>query len=217
MLILLPPSEKKRIPESGPLVDLHALSFAKALLSARTTALETNRQWAQTPCAEAINIYSGVLYQALDWSQLDLPSQKRAQESIVIISALFGALRPLDLIPYYKEKITPVHWKTIITATLSELHSKLIVDARSSTYSSVWTPPPANTVGIRVHQIRQGEKTVITHMSKKTRGDVTRLLVSEVEKPQTPDAALAIIRRAYSCELIPPSRGKSWFIDVIAE
>ena len=216
MLILLPPSEKKRTPETSPALDLAALSFELELLLARKSLIERHDELNLATTGLAISIYSGVLYQALDWFNLDAASMKRGQNSIVIISALFGALRPLDLIPNYKLKISTSHWKVCISAALQSLDSELIVDARSSTYASVWTPPTSKTVAVRVYEIRNGEKKVITHMSKRTRGEVARLLICENRMPKTPEEVFEIVKKNYQCELIAPANGKSWFIDVIA-
>ena len=216
MLILLPPSEKKRTPETGPALDLSTLSFGIELLETRSVLLKKHKELSLVTSGAAVTVYSGVLYQALDWLNLDAASVKRGQNSIVIISALFGALRPLDLIPNYKLKISTSHWKVCISAALESLDSELIIDARSSTYASVWTPPPSKTVAVRVYEIRNGEKKVITHMSKKTRGEVARLLICENRMPKTPEEVFEIVKKNYQCELIAPANGKSWFIDVIA-
>ena len=63
------------------------------------------------PTAPAIDIYSGVLYQSLNYRGLSPQAQKRAQSQLLIFSALFGVLRPLDLIPYYSKKIKNSQWK----------------------------------------------------------------------------------------------------------
>ena len=53
----------------------------------------------------AINVYSGVLYQALGWSTLNTTAKKRAEKSVIIISAKYGAIAPLAKIENYKEKM----------------------------------------------------------------------------------------------------------------
>jgi len=70
VLILLPPSEKKR---------------------------ETSKP---TP---AIAVYTGVLYQALDWGSLSAAAQKRGEASIAIISAKYGAIAPAGCHAYVEE------------------------------------------------------------------------------------------------------------------
>ena len=53
----------------------------------------------------AIEVYTGVLYAALGWASLSKEARMLAQSSIIIISAKYGALHPLDPIEPYKEKI----------------------------------------------------------------------------------------------------------------
>jgi len=98
---------------------------------------------------------------------------------------------------------------------LSGIDDQLVVDCRSSTYSTVWTPNPLNTVGIRVFQKVNGQLKVITHMSKLTRGEVTRYLVSQSKIPRTPRELHQLLNKDFNCRLVAPEGKKSWFIDVI--
>ena len=88
----------------------------------------------------AITVYTGVLYAALGWHSLNKGGQKRAQSSIAIISAKYGVVRPLDEIKPYKEKIDSKKMRKPISAVLDAINVDLIIDCRSSTYQSVWTP-----------------------------------------------------------------------------
>jgi hypothetical protein len=166
-------------------------------------------------CDIAANVYSGVLYQALDYSSLSSAAQVRANKSILIFSAAFGVLRLTDAIPYYKFKIEPSLWKKPLSLALAGLDEELIVDNRSSTYTTVWTPNPSNTVGIRVFKKVNGQLKVITHMSKLTRGEVTRFLVSQAKVPQTPRELHQLLSKKFTCRLIAPIAKKSWFLDVV--
>ena len=74
--------------------------------------------------APAIELYTGVLYAALGWSTLSKTQQKMAQQSIVIISAKYGALRPLDPIEPYKEKIVNKEMAPKVAAILWGNHAK---------------------------------------------------------------------------------------------
>jgi cytoplasmic iron level regulating protein YaaA (DUF328/UPF0246 family) len=134
----------------------------------------------------------------------------------VIISAAFGAIRLNDVIPYYKFKIDPATWKNPLSLALNGLDKELVIDCRSSTYATVWTPDPSKTVGIRVFKKVAGQLKVITHMSKLTRGEVTRYLVSQAKNPRTPQELHKLLNKEFNCRLIQPENKKSWFIDVIA-
>ncbi len=214
MKILLPPSEKKNEPEQRKTLKLNALSFQADLTATRTALLKKHKGIDLSYCDVASKIYSGVLYNALEYASLSSAAQARANSSIVIISAAFGAIRLNDVIPYYKFKIDPATWKDPLAIALVGFKDELIVDCRSSTYSTVWTPNPLNTVGIRVFKKVAGQLKVITHMSKLTRGEVTRYLVSQAKNPQTPQELHKLLSKEFICRLIEAEGKKSWFIDV---
>jgi len=216
MKILLPPSEKKNEPEQRKALKLNALSFQADLTATRTALLKKHKEIDISHCDVASNIYSGVLYNALDYTSLSTAAQLRANSSIVIVSAAFGAIRLTDVIPYYKFKIDPATWKKPLSIALFGLDNELVVDCRSSTYSTVWTPNPLNTVGIRVFKKVAGQLKVITHMSKLTRGEVTRYLVSQAKNPRTPNELHKLLSKEFNSRLIEPEGKKSWFIDVTA-
>ncbi len=130
MLILLPPSEGKSVPEAGQPLDLAGLAFAESLteererligkletLAARPVAravealgispgqagdIERDAAIRTAPAAAASRVYSGVLYDRLDLGSLDGLAARRAGGNVLIASALWGMLRPTDRIPYYR-------------------------------------------------------------------------------------------------------------------
>jgi uncharacterized protein len=214
MKILLPPSEKKNEPKKRNALKLDALSFQADLTTTRSAVLKKHKEIDLSYCDVASNIYSGVLYNALDYASLSTIAQLRADNSIVIISAAFGALRLTDVIPYYKFKIDPATWKKPLSIALSGLDNELVIDCRSSTYATVWTPDPSKTVGIRVFKKVAGQMKVITHMSKLTRGEVSRCLVSQAKNPRTPQELHKLLSKEFNSRLIEPEGKKSWFIDV---
>ena len=109
MLILLPPSEGKTRPSSGPVLDLETLSFPRltpvraqlmrALIKmcsghprramqvlglglTQADAIEINAGLDTEPTARADEIYTGVLFSMLDVATLDRASRARADESL---------------------------------------------------------------------------------------------------------------------------------------
>src|SRR5438445_4907008 len=132
MFIFIPPSEGKDVPTDAEpvspgslvlpelagtrralldsLVRLSAGPAGKALTALGLTEgqrgeLEHNRRLATAPAAAAARVYSGVLYDALDLPGLrgeNEAAYARAQESVLVFSALWGVLRPEDRIPYYR-------------------------------------------------------------------------------------------------------------------
>ena len=198
MLILLPPSEGKAQPEKGKKLNLSQLLFASDLTEIRESVMPASVDI--TKSRPAHEIYTGVLYQSLGWSTLSQAAQNRGEKSIVIISAVFGVLRITDVIPTYKAKIKAALWQKAITPLLDEKNDDLIIDCRSSTYSTVWKPDPKKTVAVRVFQIKNGKRLVITHMSKKYRGELTRLLLKQGTSPATPHKVKEIASKEFACE-----------------
>jgi cytoplasmic iron level regulating protein YaaA (DUF328/UPF0246 family) len=164
----------------------------------------------------AITVYTGVLYQGLGWATLGRSAQNRAQKSIAIISAKYGSLKCLDLIEPYKEKIDVAQMRTPITKALDAIETDLVIDCRSSTYQSVWSAPAHKCVEIKVFSKVDGVKKVITHMSKKTRGEVTRLLLLSKLVPTNPQELAEIISTEFECELFEAKANESWVLEVIA-
>ena len=180
------------------------------LLPPSEKKLETSKP---TP---AHSVYTGVLYQALDWASLSASAKKRGESAVAIISAKYGVVRPSDRIERYKEKIDNKAMREPVAALLDPIKTGLIVDCRSSTYKSVWHSPVDITVEVRVSTVVDGVRTVVTHMSKKTRGEVTRALLVSRSIPKTPEDIYAIISEKYPCALTPPKDGDPWVLEVIA-
>ena len=162
----------------------------------------------------AIQVYTGVLYAALGWNTLSKAQQKLAQESIVIISAKYGALRPLDPIEPYKEKIVNKEMAPKVAAVLNPILSELIIDCRSSTYQTVWQSPIEKTVEVKVFTTVEDEKKVITHMSKKSRGEVTRHLLQSDDPITNPQQLHAYVSQLFTCNLIAATPKEPWVLEV---
>ncbi len=172
----------------------------------------------QTPNgpAPAISVYNGVLYKALDYPTLSAGAKARCEKSVVIISAKYGAISPSDRIEFYKEKINNALMRPVVEKKLTPYKKDLIIDCRSSTYQAVWSAPTDVTVSIRASTVVDGERKVITHMSKKTRGEVTRALLVSRLTPKTVEDIYAIISEKFPCALTPPKDGEPWILEVIA-
>ena len=164
----------------------------------------------------AINVYTGVLYQALDWASLTIAARRRGASAVVIISAKYGAVRPDQLIESYKEKIDNNAMRAPVGKVLDAIKTPLIVDCRSSTYKTVWHSPVEKTVEVRVSTVIDGVRTVVTHMSKKTRGEITRWLLQTRSVAKTPEDLYAIVSEKYPCALTPSDGSEPWVLEVIS-
>lgn len=258
MLILLPPSEGKTSPTSGKPVSLSTLSFpaltatrtaiADALVrlssgpaaKARTVLgisarqddeLERNRTLLTSPTAPAGEVYSGVLYDALDLGTLDARARRRAASDIAIASALFGLLRVSDRIPAYRLSADTTlpgvgrlagAWRGPLTEAVAAAAGRgVVLDLRSSAYVSLG-PVPASlserTAVARVFQEKGGRRTIVSHHNKATKGRLARGLLGEPKPRTVDDLAGALGAAGYRVELAPPAGdGKPWTIDVVVK
>lgn len=212
MLILLPPSEKKKAAQGQSNFDLTKLTFANELTEARSVALANLEISATAP---AIEIYDGVLYQSLSWATLSGAEQESANSRVLIISSLFGLLRPVDQIFKYKLKIDNQIWRDAVSRIALQFSEELIIDCRSSTYKGIWPINPERCVDVRVFKVTDGDRSVITHMSKKYRGELTRHLLKQTSEPKNPAELQQMAALLFECELYPPSNGQPWTLDLL--
>jgi cytoplasmic iron level regulating protein YaaA (DUF328/UPF0246 family) len=120
------------------------------------------------------------------------------------------------LIESYKEKIDNKAMRAPVSKILDSIKTDLIVDCRSSTYKTVWHSPVDKTVEVRISTVVDGVRTVVTHMSKKTRGEIARWLLQSRSVPKTPEDLYAIVSEKYPCALTPSDGAEPWVLEVIA-
>ena len=247
MLIVLPPSESKSNRGRGKPVDPQTWSFPE-LADTRSTVARHLRSVSESPTATAdlgvspslapevgrnltletapatpaAEVYTGVLYDALDLGSMDASARRRANQWIVIVSALHGAVRLKDRITAYRLSMDvnlpglgPVAatWRTVLDGVLAPAAGReVVVDCRSSTYAAAWTP--TGPVADRWVQVRVPGAS---HMAKHTRGLVARHLCVRGERTRTPERLAAVVGEAFDVALTPPARrGKPWVLDVTA-
>jgi cytoplasmic iron level regulating protein YaaA (DUF328/UPF0246 family) len=251
VLILLPPSEGKTPAVGGDAVDWTSLSFpglnsyrakvldalgtvsahedALALLGVGTSLkadVERNTRLHAEPAAPAHQIYSGVLYDALGYDSLTAAQRKKADESVLVISALWGAIRFADRVPAYRlsmgTALTDVgrlasFWKPQLNDALAAATAdELLVDCRSSTYAAAWTPPPPQTVAVNVFSEVNGVRKVVSHFAKHTRGELARHLLSRRGKaPQTPAQLQKAAAEKWTAELVEGTARKPHALNII--
>jgi uncharacterized protein len=232
MLIFVPPSETKAFPVQAAPVELGSLTLpeltpvrtrllkalgrlargrAPAALTAlglspgQSGELAHNRELLAAPAGAAAEVYTGVLYDALD-----LPALHRRDimtDHVLIFSGLWGVLRPTDRIPHYRcpagaklPSVGPVSaaWRKALRAPLAaHAGGQLVVDLRSSAYASLWVPG-ANAVTVRVlHERESGgvvRRSVVSHFNKATKGRLTRALLESGQQPGKPDEFADLVR-----------------------
>lgn len=87
-------------------------------------AVDANRNIRSAPTLPAIERYSGVVYNAIDYPTLKKKEQEFLHRHVRIVSAVFGLVRPDQLIPDYKLKIDKLgadkHWLSLIAPQLEQ-------------------------------------------------------------------------------------------------
>ena len=254
MLILLPASDAKAPVRRGRPLDPADLSFPPlapiraavldALMEASAAPDATHRLCVpasmeevvrsnvaliDVPTTMAEKVYSGVLYDALGLAGLDPASRRRARAWIVIISALWGAVRPGDRIPTYRlnmcgrlpglAHLTDV-WRGPLGEVLPDVARRgVVVDARSSEYATAWRPtgPLAErTVVLRVVRDLDSRRGAASHGAKYTRGVVVRRIITAAIDPPRPEALAEALSDHFDLDLQRPDRpGRSWELQVV--
>ncbi|HEY5155123.1 MAG TPA: peroxide stress protein YaaA [Acidimicrobiales bacterium] len=230
-LILLPPSEGKAGGGTGPpwvagsmsspeldvrrarvmaalVTAMRASKAARAKLlgvkgEALAAATETNRLVAHGPTLPAVERYTGVLAQALDYASLPAAQQRRVDRQVRIFSGLWGVAAPTDPVPDYKLKMgaslgrlgkLSTWWRPAVTAALAPaLAGRTVWDLLANEHRAAWDPdltggPDAPRVVISVRfaeEVRRGggtgghrELVTVAHWNKLLKGALVRHVVA---------------------------------------
>ncbi|NEC86727.1 peroxide stress protein YaaA [Streptomyces sp. SID12501] len=258
MLVLLPPSEGKAASGRGAPLKLESLSLP-GLTGAREAVLgelvelcvgdedkarevlglseglrgevAKNVDLLTAGARPAGQVYTGVLYDALDLASLDAAAKKRAARSLLVFSGLWGAVRVTDRIPSYRCSMgvklpglgaLGAHWRAPMAAVLPEVAADgLVLDLRSSAYGSAWKPKgevAGRTATVRV--LHAPTRKVVSHFNKATKGRIVRSLVSAGVAPSGPGELVEVLRDlGYVVEGEAPPRGAgtAWALDVLVD
>ncbi|QRZ62374.1 YaaA family protein [Rothia sp. ZJ932] len=251
MKILLPPSEGKCAALAGEPVDVDALSFP-FLIPARESVAEVLRQVSgevdaltmlkvgaslsaeverntrvfEEPAHEAWRVYTGVLFEALNVASMSDAERQVAFESVLVVSALWGAVHLDDVIPAYRlsmgVKLPQVgdlakFWRSELAPLNGGFAGELMVDCRSAAYSKAWVTPSARTVQVRVERLfDDGSRKVVSHMAKHYRGELARYLVVNglVELADARELAEAVGEQ-WQVELVEPAEKKPGVLTLV--
>jgi cytoplasmic iron level regulating protein YaaA (DUF328/UPF0246 family) len=259
VLILLPPSEGKSPTDGGRPFDIDALSLPGLAPTRRRVLaslvklsngresrardvlglsvrqggeLARNRALAEAHALPAADVYSGVLYAALDYHSLPAATRRRIDQWALVFSGLWGAVRLDDVIPAYRlsgdvalPRLGPVAslWRKPLAAAIPEAAgSGVVLDLRSGTYAKMWTPDAelaGRTVVARVLQTRpDGSRAVVSHHNKATKGRLVRALARSGRTPSTAEALATLIEaQGVVAELSSGRPGKPWNLDVVVD
>ena len=157
---------------------------------------ERNNSW-QLPFSpenarQSIYAFSGDVYRGLDSYTIEESKIDFMQNSVRIISGLYGLLKPLDLIqPYRLEMGTkmPVdnnknlyeYWRQKITSQLNDelTYDEPVLNLASNEYFKAIDSKVVKSMvySANFKQLKNGEYKTITIFSKKARGMMTRFII----------------------------------------
>jgi uncharacterized protein len=249
MLIIVPPSETKAAPPAdGPVLDLGRLSFPE-LTSIREEVLDALMETSARPDAferlhtrpskaaevarntrirdlatrRVLDVYTGPLHQGLGFATLSPTAADRADDAVVVTSALFGILRPRDHIPPYRLISwaslhglgRPDHaWRTVLPAVLARAAGPdgVVVELRSPEAQQMGMPADIGdrTVELRVDQRGAGRR-IGDVVAKRVRGEAARHLLENDAEPSDPDGLADVLGDRWPVRLEPPTgRSRPW-------
>ncbi|MGC5562594.1 peroxide stress protein YaaA [Streptomyces sp. FR-108] len=272
MLVLLPPSEGKAPSGRGAPLKPESLSLP-GLAEARQAVLDElvelcaadeekarevlglseglrgevakNTELRTAGARPAGEIYTGVLYDALDLASLDTAGKRRAARSLLVFSGLWGAVRVTDRIPSYRCSMgvrlpglgaLGSHWRAPMAAVLPEVAgSGLVLDLRSAAYAGAWKPKgevAGRTASVRV--LHAPTRKVVSHFNKATKGRIVRSLMETGIVPSGPAELVEALRDlGYVVEVAGTGAGtgtgtgtrtggtaragKPWMLDVLVD
>ncbi|MER8087718.1 peroxide stress protein YaaA [Streptomyces sp. NPDC087532] len=261
MLVLLPPSEGKAASGRGAPLKPESLSLP-GLAAARAAVLDElvelcaadeekarevlglseglrgeiakNVELRTAGTRPAGEIYTGVLYDALDLASLDAAARRRAGRSLLVFSGLWGAVRVGDRIPSYRCSMgvklpglgaLGAYWRGPMAQALPEAAGDgLVLDLRSSAYTAAWKPKgevAQRTASVRVLHSRMVDgvekRSVVSHFNKATKGRLVRDLLVAGARPKGPAELVETLRElGYVVEAEAPARpGRAWSLDVV--
>ncbi|GHH34038.1 peroxide stress protein YaaA [Streptomyces candidus] len=261
MLVLLPPSEGKAAAGRGAPLKPESLSLP-GLAPARAAVLDElvelcradeekaravlglseglrgevakNADLLSAGTRPAGEVYTGVLYDALDLASLDAAARRRARQWLLVFSGLWGAVGVADRIPSYRCSMgvklpalgaLGAYWRPAMARVMPEAAGDgLVLDLRSAAYASAWKPRgevAGRTATVRVlhAQVVDGveKRSVVSHFNKATKGRIVRDLLAAGAAPADPAELVVALRDlGHVVEATEPSAaGKPWALDVV--
>ena len=252
----MPPSESKRpSPERGRPVALDELSFPE-LTSLRTRILdalietsagadaferlferptmaaqiERNTRLLELATRPAAEVYTGPLHAGLGLASLEGAAVERAECSVVIMSALWGLLRPSDQIPAYRlrvwsnlvgmDRLAPM-WRAVIPGLFARLAGPdgVVLDLRPPSFQELGMPTGLSdrTVALRVDHTNDLGGRIGDVVAKRIRGQAARHLLESGSDPNDPDVLADVLAERWPARLAEPGRpGHPWTLTLTA-
>jgi len=244
MFIVLPPSETKVSGgEPGTCLELAALSFphqnavresliqdlielsadvelAKAALKLGVKGageIVRNSELRTSPVLPALERYTGVLYDALGYSELPRSQREWVDQSVGVFSALFGLIRSIDPIPAYRLSFDSrlpsgkpgKHWGAVGDNVWAQAPG-FTLDLRSEGYRSLAPVPEGRGVFVAlVKPGPRGARPALGHTNKAVKGElVKRLAATDAQVESLEDFVAWGSLNGYECDASSYDQGR---------
>ena len=140
---------------------------------------------------KAINLYNGVAFKKLEIEQYTSKELEYLNNSIIILSAMYGALNPFDNIKKYRLDMTMKisenslysFWSEKVTVYINELLSqdseKILLNLASNEYSKMINKKSLNfkMITIDFKEFKNGKYLSVSSFSKQGRGMLLNYLI----------------------------------------
>lgn len=140
---------------------------------------------------KAINLYNGVAFKKLEIEQYTSKELEYLNNSIIILSAMYGALNPFDNIKKYRLDMTMKisenslysFWSEKVTVYINELLSqdseKILLNLASNEYSKMINKKSLNfkMITIDFKEFKNGKYLSVSSFSKQERGMLLNYLI----------------------------------------
>ncbi|WP_031480456.1 YaaA family protein [Maridesulfovibrio frigidus] len=190
-IILIPPSEGKADGgKNHPLQSVSSIAAdlieaikeadPKKLYGLKEKALEkaitVNKELLSSKTMPAIERYTGVVYDAIDYQTLKNKSD--FDKKVVIVSGLFGLVRPINLIPNYRLKIDKLKAaKLWVTSNSEQLKDKFVIDLLPQAHKKAVKYD--NGIEVEFVLKKAGKKMPAGHQGKHIKGRFVRWLIEK--------------------------------------
>ena len=173
------------------------------------------------PTLAARDLYTGVLFTALDLPSLAPKAATRAGRTLVVASGLWGLLRPADRVPAYRLPVgvslpgtgsLAAAWREPVGSALTAAAGRgPLLDLRSGAYRAVWEPAgelARRTATVRVLREAGGRRTVVSEANKAVKGRLTRALLLDGAAP--PASLRRLVETVVRLGVDPPPGVAGW-------
>jgi cytoplasmic iron level regulating protein YaaA (DUF328/UPF0246 family) len=167
---------------------------------------------------------------ALDAARLTGAAADRRDRSLVVVSPVWGALRPTDRIPSYRchlcaslvgtDRLEPT-WRSVLPEVLAEAAGPagVVVDLRSPSYQAMGTPRGQGdrTVTLRIRHGRTGRR-IGDVVAKRVRGEAARHLLAWDSVAPDPPGLAEVLAERWPVSLDEPERpGRPWTVTLTTD